>query len=74
MRHVEAIAREPHRLGSAAEEKVRAYILAELKALGFEPEIQQPRDSRARGPDSKSKPSRRDVRNILARWRGSGRR
>jgi hypothetical protein len=72
MRHVEAIARAPHPLGSRAEEPVRAYIIAELKALGFEPEIQQPRDSRALGPESESNPSKRDVRNIVARWRGSG--
>ncbi len=72
MRHVEAIAREPHRLGSAAAETVRAYILAELKTMGFEPEIQLPRDSRAQGPESESKPSKPDVRNIVARWRGSG--
>ena len=72
MRHVEAIAREPHPLGSRAEEPVRAYIMAELKNLGFEPEIQQPRDAREIGSESESKPSRRDVRNIVARWRGSG--
>ena len=72
MRHVEVIARNPHPLGSAAEEPVRAYIIAELKAMGFEPEIQQPRDARALGPESESRWSKRDVRNIVARWRGSG--
>ncbi len=72
MKHVEAIAQKPHPLGSAAEEPVRAYIMAELKALGFEPEIQQPGDSRPIRSESESKPSRRDVRNIVARWRGSG--
>src|SRR5262245_61649567 len=44
LRHVEAIAREPHPLGSAAEEPVRAYIMDELRKLGLEPEIQRPRD------------------------------
>ncbi|HZW34366.1 MAG TPA: M20/M25/M40 family metallo-hydrolase [Isosphaeraceae bacterium] len=72
LRHVQAIAQDPHPLGSAAEEPVRAYILAELKALGLEPEIQQPRDARPPGPEARSDPSRRDVRNILARRRGSG--
>ena len=72
MRHVEAIAQDPHPLGSAAEEPVRAYVVAKLKALGLEPEIQQPRDARTPGPESGSNPWRRDVRNILARRRGSG--
>jgi hypothetical protein len=72
MRHVEGIAREPHPLGSPAEDPVRAYVVAELRALGFEPAIQQPRDARPVGPESRSSPSRRDVRNILARWRGTG--
>ena len=73
MRHVEAIAREAaSRSARAAEEPVRAYIMAELKALGFEPEIQQPARLAEQGPESESKPSRRDVRNIVARWRGSG--
>ncbi len=53
---------------------MRAYIIAELKALGFEPEIQRPRDARtpAPGPRSTLAPSRRDVQNIVARWRGLG--
>jgi hypothetical protein len=73
MTHVAAIAREPHPLGTPAAEPVRAYLLAELKALGFEPEIQQPHDARPKGgPEPKSFRSRRDVRNIIARWRGTG--
>jgi len=36
MAHVEAIAREPHPLGSAAIERVRAYIVAEVEGLGLE--------------------------------------
>jgi hypothetical protein len=74
MRHVEAIAREPHPLGSPASEKVRAYIVSELQALGLEPQIQIPRSTGA--ADSRSgparSPSRDDVRNIVARWRGAG--
>jgi hypothetical protein len=67
LRHVEAIAREPHPLGSAAEGPVRAYIIDELKKLGLEPEVQRPR-----GPDSVSDPRRSEVHNIVARWRGTG--
>ena len=70
MKHVEAIAREPHPLGSAAEEPVRAYLLVELKALGLEPEIQQPRDARPIGPDSEDRPvatRRAEHRRPLAR-------
>ena len=52
MRHVEAIAREPHPLGSAAEEPVRAYVIDELKKLGFEPEVQRPRDKGSAAPES----------------------
>jgi len=74
LRHVEAIASEPHPLGSHLAEPVRAYIIAELKALGLEPEIQRPRDFRAPGsePEVNPSPSRRDVQNIVARRRGSG--
>ena len=72
MRHVEAIAHEPHPLGSAAEEPVRVYLIDELKKLGLEPELQRPRDARERGPESQSRPGRPDVVNIVARWRGTG--
>jgi hypothetical protein len=72
MKHVEAIARQPHPLGSAAEDPVRAYIMDELKKLGLEPQIQRPRDARERGSESESHPSRSDAANIVARWRGSG--
>jgi hypothetical protein len=76
MRHVAAIARQPHPLGSPASEKVRAYVVEELRALGLEPEIQEPRDSQAVGvpprSPSRREPSRRDVRNIVARRRGTG--
>jgi hypothetical protein len=40
MVHVEAIAREPHPLGSAAIERVRAYVVAEVEALGLEVDLQ----------------------------------
>lgn len=72
MKHVEAIARGPHPLGSAAVEPVCAYVIDELKRLGLEAEIQRPRDARERGSASGSRPSRSDVVNIVARWRGTG--
>jgi hypothetical protein len=72
MRHVEAIAREPHPLGSIAAERVRAYVVAELRDLGLEPQIQQPRDTRAVEPAAELTPSSLDVRNVVARWRGIG--
>lgn len=69
MRHVEAIARQPHPLGSEAEEPVRAYVIDELKKLGLGPEVQRPRDSGEVGAD---RPWRAKVQNVVARWRGTG--
>src|SRR5688500_450177 len=40
MRHVREIARAPHPTGSVENERVRAYLLAELRALGLEAEVQ----------------------------------
>jgi hypothetical protein len=57
MRHVEAIAEEPHPMGSPAAGKVRAYLSGELEALGLRVEAQEPQG---------------EARNILARWRGTG--
>src|SRR5438105_3291412 len=34
------IAQQPHPVGTAANAAVRAYLLAELRTLGFEPEVQ----------------------------------
>ena len=62
MRHVEAIAREPHPLGSPAEEPVRASMMDELKAMGLEPEIQRP----ARLP--RRCPSRDSFHSHAAQW------
>jgi hypothetical protein len=67
MKHVEAIAREPHPIGSPAQEPVRAYIRDELRKLGLEPEIQGPHATASGAPASKS-----NVQNIVARWRGTG--
>jgi hypothetical protein len=40
MAHLQHIAHEPHAVGTAENAKVREYIVAELKALGLEPQIQ----------------------------------
>ncbi|MEV6683835.1 M20/M25/M40 family metallo-hydrolase [Streptomyces sp. NPDC051130] len=41
MRHVRAVAGEPHPVGSPAAAHVRDHLLAELKELGFETEVQE---------------------------------
>lgn len=40
MRHVEAIAVRPHPMGSAEHDRVRDYIVAQLRGLGLSPQIQ----------------------------------
>ncbi len=72
MKHVEALAQEPHPLGSPAEVPVRAYVMAELKALGLRPMTQLPADHREQEGSPARAPSRQDVVNIVARWRGTG--
>ncbi|MDG4863770.1 M20/M25/M40 family metallo-hydrolase, partial [Streptomyces sp. T-3] len=41
LRHLREIAAEPHPTGSAAADRVREYLLAELKELGLETEVQE---------------------------------
>jgi Peptidase family M28 len=74
IRHVEAIALEPHPLGSPEAAKVRDYVVGELEALGLKPEIQEPKGASNAAPETHPhrQGSRRDVRNIVARWRGTG--
>nr|ABI22135.1 putative peptidase [Streptomyces lavendulae] len=50
MRHVRAVAAEPHPVGSRAAARVRDYLLAELKDLGFETEVQEAVASHDLGP------------------------
>ena len=38
--HVEAIATEPHPVGSAAQDRVREYLLTTLRGFGLSPEVQ----------------------------------
>jgi hypothetical protein len=60
LKHVEAIAKEPHPTGSEAIGKVRELLVEALKKLSLEPEIQIPREEN------------RPERNILARLDGKG--
>ena len=40
MQHLEAIAREPHPIGSTANARVRDYLVAQLRALGLHTQVQ----------------------------------
>jgi len=64
MRHVRAIAERPHPIGSADNARVREYVLAELRALGLAPEVQEATGVGTRYPEAGH------VRNILARLPG----
>ncbi len=59
-KHLARIAQAPHPMGSAEAEKVRAYLVTQLKELGLEPSIQTPYSSE------------NPARNVLARIRGTG--
>ena len=59
MGHVRSIAAEPHPVGSAADARVREYLLDQLKKLGLEPEVQT---ANVLG---------RTVQNVIARVPGS---
>jgi len=41
MEQVSAISKAPHPPGSTEIENVRAYLIEELQAMGFEPEVQE---------------------------------
>ena len=64
-RHVEAIAQEPHYLGSPAHSKVRNYIVDQLQDMGLEVQTQEGYNLNKKGVLSKPQ-------NILARIEGTG--
>ena len=71
LKHLREIARQPHPTGSAENERVRLYLLAELHALGLEPEVQTaevvPRQRGVAGlPSAAGR-----VTNVLARLPGT---
>lgn len=63
--HVEAIAQEPHYLGTRAHDEVRDYIAAELAEMGLSVEIQEGLSLNKYGTLAKP-------RNVLARIEGTG--
>ncbi|WP_394849982.1 M28 family peptidase [Pendulispora brunnea] len=69
--HVEAIAREPHPMGSPAHEDVRSYLLEQLGALGLEVQTQESVAVASRS-DGRSPVEMGRVRNVVARRRGNG--
>lgn len=71
-RHVEALAREPRPVGTAAHARARNYIMAELKALGLNPKIQE---TAVVDPKSVIDPNMSvagTVKNVIARLDGKG--
>jgi len=65
-KHLEAIAREPHPVGSAEHERVRGYVVGELAALGLTPELQSATSLVASGGTAVGA----QVTNVLARLPG----
>jgi Peptidase family M28 len=70
MRHVREMTRAPHPTGTAENERVRAYLLGELRALGLEPEVQTaefvPRQTAGGFPSAAGR-----VHNVVARLPGA---
>jgi hypothetical protein len=69
MKHLRVIAKEPHPIGSAAQGRVRDYLLGELTALGLAPEVQKTTGFYYR---SWSPYRAGAVENVLGRLRGTG--
>ena len=67
LRNLSVIAAKPHPSGSAAQEEVRDYLMRELKAAGFQPQIQH---SILFKPNQGAPPS--GIQNVLARLKGTG--
>ncbi len=71
-RHVEALAREPRPVGTAAHARSRKYIVGELQALGLSPQIQE---TTVADPKSAIDPKMSvagTVQNVMARLAGTG--
>ena len=64
MKHVLAIAQRPHPIGSAEHDQVRDYLLAQLRILGLEPQVQNTTGVGTRYADAGR------VQNILSRMPG----
>lgn len=66
-KHVEAIARKPHPVGTAEHDSVRIYLLNQLEQLGLSPEIQEGLYTAKRGRTGLAA----DLKNILVKIPGS---
>jgi hypothetical protein len=68
MEHVSAISQAPHPPGSDEIERVRAYILAELEAMGLSPEVQEIAVAVPRGTTVIAS----TIKNVIVKIPGSG--
>ena len=66
--HVRQLAREPHFVGTPAHDAARDYVVAQLAALGGNPEVEKTAGVATRGNDVFAA----SVQNVLARFPGSG--
>jgi hypothetical protein len=71
-RHVEALAREPRPVGTAAHARSRSYIVAELQALGLHPQIQETAVADPKNPIDRKMSVAGTVQNLIARLGGTG--
>ena len=69
MQHVEAIARSPRPIGSANHAAARDYIVQQLRAFGFEPEIQKTTAVNSTGAPLFLAGT---IENVVARRKGTG--
>jgi Peptidase family M28 len=67
--HLQAIAQEPHPIGSEENAAVRDYIYGELRAQGLDPQVQA---ALAVGADRANQHRAGMVRNVVARLKGTG--
>jgi len=70
-RHVEAIADEPHPVGTAAHLQARNYIVSELQALGLSPQIQETTFVDPESPAFPGMTVAGTVQNVIARLAGT---
>jgi hypothetical protein len=68
MAHLETIAAEPRPIGSPRSAEVRAYLVEQLRVMGYEPEVQSASVVRSGGSEAHLIP----VHNVLARLEGTG--
>jgi hypothetical protein len=71
-RHVEALAREPRPVGTAAHARARSYIVGALQALGLSPQIQETAVADPKSAIDSKMSVAGTVQNIVARVAGTG--